>query len=271
MSTAIDCVQLIKDRTTDEEPQLAIVLGSGLGKLVEQVEDAVVIAFHELPGFPVSGVSGHSGQLVLGTLAGTRVALLAGRAHYYEQGDAAVMQVPIEVLSKLGCGSVILSNSAGSTRDNLPPGAMMAIRDHISWSGINPLIGMQGDDRFVDLTNAYDAALIERVITAGRENGVHVDTGVYGWFSGPSFETPAEIRAIKLLGADAIGMSTVPETILARYYGLRVAAVSVITNYAAGISKDPLSHDQTKIVAAKASDKFVNLLSHIARSFSSAI
>ena len=263
-----DAARIIRVRAGAEAPRLAIVLGSGLGALAGDVENAVRIPFGDLPGFPASGVTGHASALVVGRLRGTRVALLAGRAHYYEHGDASAMRGPIETLTALGCGTLALSNAAGSTREDMPPGALMAIVDHISWSGRNPLIGEEGDARFVDLSKAYDPALVARLRGVAASQGIQLHQGVYAWFSGPSFETPAEIRAIRMLGADAVGMSTVPETILARFCGLRVAAVSVITNYAAGMSTVALSHDQTKLQAAKAETGFTALIAGFAEGFS---
>ncbi len=263
-----DAARIIRDRAGAEAPGLAIVLGSGLGGLAGEVADAVRIPYSDLPGFPASGVSGHAGALVVGRLGGTRVALLAGRAHYYEHGDAGAIRGPIETLAALGCGALALCNAAGSTREGMAPGALMAITDHINWSGPNPLIGAEGDARFVDLSEAYDPDLLARLRDVAASQGFELHQGVYAWFSGPSFETPAEIRAIRLLGADAVGMSTVPEVILARFFGLRVAAVSVITNYAAGLRAGPLSHDQTKAEAAKAEARIKALIAGFAEGFS---
>ena len=262
-----DAARIIRDRAGAEAPGLAIVLGSGLGALADDVEDAVRIPYGDLPGFPASGVTGHAGTLVVGGLRGTRVALLAGRAHYYEHGDASAMRGPIETLTALGCGALALSNAAGSTREDMPPGALMAISDHLNWSGRNPLIGADGDARFVDLSQAYDPALLARLRAVAASRGLELHQGVYAWFSGPSFETPAEIRAIRMLGADAVGMSTVPETILARFFGLRVAAVSVITNYAAGLGTGPLSHGETKAQAAQAEAGIKALFTGFAEGF----
>ncbi|MFQ5564831.1 MAG: purine-nucleoside phosphorylase [Paracoccaceae bacterium] len=262
-----DAARIVRDRAGAGAPRLAIVLGSGLGALAEDIEDAVSIPFADLPGFPASGVTGHAGALVVGGLRGTRVALLAGRAHYYEPGDAGAMRVPVETLAALGCGTLALSNAAGSTCEEMAPGALMAITDHINWSGRNPLIGAAGDARFVDLSQAYDPTLLARLRAVAAAQGIELHEGVYAWFSGPSFETPAEIRAIRMLGADAVGMSTVPEVILARFCGLRVAAVSVITNFAAGMGTAPLGHDQTKAEAAKAEGKFRALIAGFAEGF----
>lgn len=240
---------LLVDRLNGLMPRCAVVLGSGLGTLVENITDAVRIPYRDLPGFPVSGVTGHAGELVAGHLGREPVIMLSGRAHYYEKGDAKAMRFPIEVLKGLGVQSLILTNSAGSVRQDMPPGSVMQIADHINYSGMNPLIGEEGDDRFVGMTSAYDAGLSLDMRNAAIRSAIPLFSGVYMWFSGPSFETPAEIRMARTLGADAVGMSTVPEVILARYYGLRVAAASVITNYGAGMTGNELSHAETKDMA----------------------
>ena len=240
---------LLVDRLNGLMPRYAVVLGSGLGSLVESIADPLRISYRELPGFPVSGVTGHAGELVAGHLGREPVIMLSGRAHYYEKGDAKAMRLPIEVLKGLGVQSLILTNSAGSLRQDMPPGSVMQITDHINYSGMNPLIGEEGDERFVGMTSAYDDALSTDMRNAAIRRGIPLFTGVYMWFSGPSFETPAEIRMARTLGADAVGMSTVPEVILARYFGLRVAAASVITNFGAGMTGAELSHEETKDMA----------------------
>ena len=267
MSKITAAAQHIQSKAGTEAPKLAIVLGSGLGELAGLVEDAVRIPFEDLDGFPVSGVSGHAGALVCGTLRGARVILLAGRAHYYEHGVADAMRMPIATLADLGCPVLALSNAAGSTRQGTPPGSLMAIRDHINWSGLNPLIGVQGDQRFVDMTNAYDPDLLARLHRVAAAQNRSLEEGIYAWFSGPSFETAAEIQAVRLLGADAVGMSTVPETILARYHGMQVAAVSAITNFAAGMPDAVLSHHETKAEADKLKSGFIALFAGFAKTF----
>jgi purine-nucleoside phosphorylase len=239
---------LIKARTA-LRPVIGMVLGSGLGGLVDAVEDAVAIPYGDLAGFPHTGVSGHAGKLVIGLLSGTPVAVMAGRAHYYESGDAGVMRPALETLKALGVTSMILTNAAGGLRPHLGPGSVMLITDHINFSGSNPLFGEKSDARFVGLTSAYDTGLSDALRRAARETGMEMGEGVYMWFSGPSFETPAEIRFAQMIGADAVGMSTVPEVILSRFLGLRVAACSVVTNFGAGMTGDELSHDETKEMA----------------------
>ncbi len=244
-----DTARRLKERLQGREPRLALVLGSGLGSLAERVEDAVRIPYGELPGFPVSGVTGHAGQVVAGTLAGTSILMLAGRAHYYEHGRADAMRPALEALAAIGIERLILTNAAGSLRPEMGPGSVMLITDHINFSGTNPLFGEPTDARFVGLTEAYDGGMREALKKAAAASGTELHEGVYMWFSGPSFETPAEIRMARVVGADAVGMSTVPEVILARFLGLRVAACSVVTNLAAGMTGAELSHEETKEMA----------------------
>ncbi|WP_157019317.1 purine-nucleoside phosphorylase [Mesorhizobium xinjiangense] len=230
-------------------PETALVLGSGLGGLVDEVEGAVRIPYGELPGFPESGVTGHAGQVVAGKLAGTPILMLAGRSHYYEHGNPAAMRPALEAIAGLGVKKLLLTNAAGSLDPDMPPGSVMLITDHINFSGTNPLFGDPSDRRFVGLTEAYDAKMRRAIEDAAEATGTALHKGVYMWFSGPSFETPAEIRMARMMGADAVGMSTVPEVILARFFGLEVAACSVITNLAAGMTGAELSHQETKDMA----------------------
>lgn len=247
--------------------KIAMILGSGLGGMADELTDALTFPFEDLPDFPASGVTGHAGALSVGILSGTPVAILSGRKHYYEDGNAAAMRVPLETFNALGAEILLLTNAAGSTQQAMGPGSLMAITDHINFSGRDPLIGRTGDDRFVSMVNAYNDALRLKLHLVAREAGVTLSEGVYAWFSGPSFETPAEIGAIRALGADAVGMSTAPECIMARHIGLSVAAVSVITNYAAGMTGADLSHHETKSEAAKAEAGFRTLIRSFAGSF----
>lgn len=241
-------------------PSFAIVLGSGLGAVADALTDAVAIPFGDLPGFPRPAVRGHAGRLVLGRLGGRDVAIMQGRAHYYETGDVAAMKVPLRALASVGCPALILTNSAGSLRPEAGPGSLMLITDHINLAGANPLIGEAGEEHFVDMTEAYDAELRARLRAAAGHLGIPLHEGVYAWFSGPSFETPAEIRAARTLGADAVGMSTVPEVLLARWLGFRVAALSIIANPAAGMAGKALTHETTVTEAARATDDLTRLL-----------
>ncbi|MGF7008353.1 purine-nucleoside phosphorylase [Aminobacter sp. BE322] len=230
-------------------PSSALVLGSGLGSLVDEVENAARIPYAELPGFPRSGVTGHAGEIVAGLFGGRPIIMMAGRAHYYEHGDAAVMRPAIEALAGIGVTRLLLTNAAGSLRPEMLPGSIMLIEDHINFAGTNPLFGEPTDRRFVGMTEAYDAGLRRAFEAAAADAGIELHKGVYMWFSGPSFETPAEIRMARLFGADAVGMSTVPEVIVARFLGLKVLACSVITNLAAGMTGAELSHGETKDMA----------------------
>jgi purine-nucleoside phosphorylase len=233
----------------DRPFDVGLVLGSGLGRVADLVANAVRIPYSDLPGFPVSKVSAHRNELVAGTIEGLPVVVLSGRAHYFETGDASAMRTPIGTLRALGCDTLILTNAAGSLKTEIGPGEIMLTTDHINLTGRNPLIGEATDRRFVGMTGAYDAALRAALLAAAEREGVAMSTGVYMWFSGPSFETPAEIRMARLAGADAVGMSTVPEVILGRFFGLRCAAISSITNFGAGMTGAELSHEETKRLA----------------------
>ncbi|ETD80552.1 purine-nucleoside phosphorylase [Rhodobacter capsulatus] len=265
MSKSAELADLIRARAGAEPPAIGLILGSGLGHIAEEVEGCG-IDYAELPGFPHAGVSGHNPKLVIGQLEGVRVAVFGGRAHYYERGNPAEMRLPLEILRDLGCSELLLTNAAGSLRDDIGPGDLMALSDHINFAGANPLVGEPRDARFVPMTEAYDPQIRAALQTAAAAEGIALPEGVYCWFSGPSFETPAEIRAAKILGADAVGMSTVPEVILARFLGLRVAAVSVVTNMGAGLSSEAISHDHTKAMAPLGAAKFERILRRFLRS-----
>ncbi len=222
----------------------------------------MAIPFAELPGFPKASVSGHNPNLHVGLLEGRRVAVFGAREHYYENGNPAAMRGALEVLKELGAKALILTNAAGSLRAGMGPGELMLLSDHINFSGVNPLIGEPTDARFVPMTDAHDPGLRAALKQAAAAEGVTLAEGVYAWYSGPSFETPAEIRAIRTLGADAVGMSTVPEVILGRFLGMRVAAISNITNMAAGLSDENISHEHTKAMAPVGAAKLERLMRH---------
>ena len=257
MNKAID---MLVERLAGRVPTVALVLGSGLGGLVDEVTDAVRIPYADLPGFPQSGVTGHAGEVVAGDFNGTPVLMLAGRAHYYEHGNAGAMRPALEILHGIGVTTLMLTNAAGSLEPDMPPGSVMLITDHINFSGSNPLFGEPSDRRFVGLTQAYDADMRAALERAAARTGTPLHKGVYMWFSGPSFETPAEIRMARIVGANAVGMSTVPEVILARFLGLRVAACSVITNLAAGMTGGELSHQETKDMAPQGGARLAAIL-----------
>lgn len=256
---ADDLATLIRTRAGADPVRVGLILGSGLGHLADAVE-GVAIDYADLPGFPHAGVSGHNPKLVIGDLEGQRVAVFGGRAHYYESGRADAMRLPLEVLKALGADQLIVTNAAGSLVAGNPPGSLMMLSDHINFSGLNPLIGEPSDDRFVPMTDAHDPAMRSGLRVAAKAENLDLAEGVYAWYSGPSFETPAEIRAIRILGGDAVGMSTVPEVILARFLRLRVAAISVITNMAAGMSDENISHAHTKAMAPLGAAKLERIL-----------
>ncbi|MBE9557826.1 MAG: purine-nucleoside phosphorylase [Proteobacteria bacterium] len=253
-------VELLGKRSGGLKPRVGIVLGSGLGPLADDVTDATVVPYEDLDGFPTPGVGGHVGRLLLGKVSDTPVAMLHGRAHYYETGRANTMKTPVRTLAALGCETLILTNAAGSLREDVGPGSVMAISDHINLTGVSPLFGESGDGKFVNMVDAYDPALRARLHATADSIGLTLHEGVYAWFCGPHFETPAEIHAVRVLGADAVGMSTAPECILARHAGMKVAAMSIVTNLAAGMGDTGLSHDQTLSVAAVAAGDVRKLL-----------
>jgi xanthosine phosphorylase len=242
---------------------LGIVLGSGLGAVTERIETAETIPYAELPGFPAPKVEGHGHRLRLGRLGGLPIACLEGRAHYYETASAAAMSAPIRALKEAGAEILLLTNAAGSLRSEMPAGRLLLITDHINLMPGNPLVGANDDrigPRFPSLRDAYDPALRALLRGGARRLGIALAEGVYAAYPGPSFETPAEIRMIRGFGGDAVGMLTVPEAILARHCGLRVAALSVITNLAEGLGEETPSHAETLAVAARASADLARLV-----------
>ncbi len=245
------------------QPRVGVVLGSGLGPVADAVSDPTVIDYGDLPGFPRPSVVGHGGRAVLGEIAGVPVAVLQGRAHVYEGGDFDTIRTPVRALRAAGAEILVLTNAAGSLRADVGPGRLMMITDHINLSGVNVLAGPNDEEigpRFPSLSDAYDPELRDRLRAAAGELGIDLAEGVYLAVSGPTFETPAEIRAYAMLGADAVGMSTVHETAVARHSGLRVAAISAITNFAEGLNPEPLSHEQTLRDAQRAADALAPLL-----------
>jgi purine-nucleoside phosphorylase len=254
-----DLLHTVQSRAGTEPVKLGLILGSGLGHLAHAVE-GVAIPYAALPGFPHVGVSGHNPNLHIGKLEGVRVAVFGAREHYYENGNPAAMRPALELLKALGANHLIATNAAGSLRADIQPGDLMLLNDHINFSGLNPLIGEKTDARFVPMTTAHDPEMRAALRAAANAVGVALPEGVYTWYSGPSFETPAEIRAIKILGGDAVGMSTVPEVILARFLGLKVAAISTITNMAAGMSDENISHEHTKAMAPLGAAKLEKVL-----------
>ncbi len=241
----------LRVRAPRAKPRVAVVLGSGWGGVTDHVTEATRVAYSDLVGFPRASVSGHHGELVLGRIGGREVAVLSGRKHAYEEGDVKGMKVPLLTLAGLGCSILVQTNAAGSCDASMGPGSLMVVTDHINLPQLSPLVGEAGSERFVDMVDAYDPQLRARALAVAKRSGVQLHEGVYAWFLGPQFETPAEIRMCRTLGADAVGMSTVPETILARRAGMKVLAFSLITNLAAGLSGEKLSHAQTLEQAAR--------------------
>jgi len=253
-------VERLRERAGGRVPRLALLLGSGWDAVSEQLAARAEIAYAELPAFPATGVTGHAGRLRLGTLGGAELILLAGRRHAYEDGDAGAMKGLIRTLAGAGVRTLVQTNAAGSLDPALPPGRLMLVEDHLNIAQRTPLLGEAGDARFLDLADAYDSALRTRAVAAAEAAGVPLHRGVYAWVLGPQFETPAEIRMLQRLGAQAVGMSTVPETILARHAGLRVLALSLITNLGCGLAPGPIAHRQTLSVAQRAMGDALRLL-----------
>jgi len=245
-------------------PKIAIVLGSGLGGIAETIADARMLPYADIPGFPVSKVQGHSSRLIAGKIAGVDAIVLQGRAHVYEGADASQIKTPIRALKSLGVEKLLLTNAAGSFHPSSDEGSLLLIEDHISWAGWSPLQGPNDDEwgpRFVAMTDAYDPKLRAVLKAQAAKLSIALPEGIYAWYLGPNFETPAEIRALRGLGADIVGMSTVPEVIVARHCGLRVATISAVTNLAAGMrSNQHLSHDHTQRIAKLCAEKLDRLI-----------
>jgi purine-nucleoside phosphorylase len=262
---ALECAQVAREglHLPAGESALAVVLGSGLGAFADALEDRRALAFESLPGLPRATVQGHRGRLVYGTLAQVPVLALQGRLHGYEGHDAATVAFPARVLGVLGARALVVTNAAGGCNPSFAPGDLMRISDHLNLTGRNPLLGPNEErlgPRFPDLTHAYDPRLATALEAAARATGQALRAGVYAQLNGPSYETPAEVRMARALGADAVGMSTVPEVIVAAHMGLPLAGISCITNLAAGISQHPLTHDEVMEVARGVEGKFLDLL-----------
>jgi len=262
-NTPFEAADVIRARKPGFEPRVAMILGSGLGVLAEQMTDAVSISYADLPGFPISTVHGHAGELVLGTLAGVPVVCMKGRGHFYEGYGAQVMTSAVRTFKLLGCEMLLVTNAAGSLRPEVDAGSVVVLTDHINLLPGSPMAGPNDDrfgPRFFSMANAYDADLRNLVKEVASAKGITLAEGVYLAAPGPNFETAAEIRAFKTLGADVVGMSVVPEVISARHCGLKVVGVSAITNLAEGLTPFPLSHEQTLKYAAVAAKDLVALI-----------
>ena len=261
-ATAARAADVIRARVGDNAPVAGVILGSGLGGLAQRITHPIAVPFADVPGFPAATVVGHAGQLISGFLAGRRIVALAGRFHLYEGHDAALAGFPVRVLNALGVPVLFVSNAAGGIRRSFRAGDLMLIRDHLNLMFRNPLIGASepGDDRFPDMSAPYDHELCDRVREHAAALGIPLQEGVYCGLLGPTYETPAEVRMLATLGADAVGMSTVPEVLVARALGMRVVGMSCITNLASGISPHPLSHSEVLETTTRVADRFESLV-----------
>lgn len=266
LTSAHLAADLIKQQRPDFVPQLAIVLGSGLGKFADSLTDKTVINYSLLPGFPQVTVVGHGGNLVLGTLNGINVICLQGRSHYYEGLGFDAVKTYVRTMKLLGCKYFMATNASGSLREDVGPGELMLITDHINLQPSNPLIGPNDEafgPRFLPLDNAYDQGMRDKLLTLALKENITLHQGVYLAAPGPCYETAAEIRAFAKLGADAVGMSTVPEVLVATHCGMKTAVIAIITNYATGLAKTSHSHDAVVNMANQASDKLVQLIQQV--------
>jgi purine-nucleoside phosphorylase len=251
---------------TNYKPTIGLILGSGLGSLADEISNADVIPYTDIPHFAKSGAVGHANQLVIGELMGQTVLAMKGRFHYYEGFTLGDVTFPIRVMKALGIEKVIITNAAGAVNKDFEPGDLMIINDHINLTGSNPLIGPNNDDlgtRFPDLTQVYCKDLRNLALEVAEEQDISIHQGVYAWMTGPTYETPAEIRMVRTLGGDAVGMSTVPEVIVAAHSNMKVLGISCLTNMAAGILEQPLNHDEVIEVASKVREQFIELLKGI--------
>ncbi len=258
LHTAADAV-----RKVCGQADIAVILGSGLGGYEETLIDPKEISYSKIPGFPVSTVSGHAGKFVVGTVRDKRVLVMSGRFHHYEGHSLDAVTMPIRVMALLGVKTLIITNAAGGVNTGFNAGELMLITDFINLSGRNPLRGKNLDEfgpRFPDMSNAFDPELRAIAVERAQKHGIHLNQGVYCWMNGPSYESPAEIRMVRTLGADAVGMSTVPEVIVARHSGMRVLGISSITNMAAGVLDQPIHHEEVLQMGEKVRGNFRTLL-----------
>ena len=261
-AAAATAAAAIRRFTGEATPVAAIVLGSGLGGLADRIAHPVAVPFADVPGFPPATVVGHAGKLIAGSLGGRAVIALAGRFHMYEGHEAALAGFPVRVVHALGARTLFVSNAAGGINQAFQPGDLMLIRDHLNLMFRSPLVGAleRGDVRFPDMSAPYDATLGDRLRACARQLGIELREGVYGGLLGPTYETPAEVRMLATLGADAVGMSTVPEVLVARAIGMRVAGISCITNLASGLSTAPLSHAEVLETTRRVGERFATLV-----------
>lgn len=258
-----DTVTFMKEKIGDKKPETAIVLGSGLGVLKEEIEEKIVLKYKDIPNFPISTVQGHAGELIIGKLSGKEIIAMNGRFHYYEGYDIKQTVFPIRVFALLGIKKIILTNAAGGINLSYKPGDFMVVNDHLSFFAESVLRGKNEDEfgvRFPDMSEVYDKEEIKKMKEIIKKHTGTAIEGVYAYMKGPSFETPAEIRALRTLGADAVGMSTVPEAIVAKHSGIKVVAVSCITNMAAGVTNNKLSHEEVNETANRVKNQFKEII-----------
>lgn len=254
------------ESTIKNKPKIGIILGSGLGGLADLIDEPTSIRYEDIPNFPVSTVEGHAGRLVFGKLQNVDIVVMQGRFHYYEGYPIHDVVFPVRVMMGLGIENLIVTNACGGVNKSFVPGDLMLIKDHINYAGVNPLIGKNLDDkgpRFLDLTWAYDRELLNIARESAKKLSIDLKEGVYMWFTGPTYETPAEIKLASIMGADAVGMSTVPEVIVANHEGIRVLGISCITNMAAGILDQPLNHEEVVETSLMVKDKFQSFVLEI--------
>jgi purine-nucleoside phosphorylase len=259
----LDALEAAVRARTDLVPEIGIVLGSGLGGLADELEDAIAIPFAELPGWPAATAPGHVGRLLLGRLAGRDVVLLQGRFHLYEGNAPGLVIQPVLLFHRIGARTLVLTNAAGGLDPSFGPGTLMVINDHINMTGLNPLVGPNADgigQRFPDLTDAWSPRLRAQLHAAGAAEGVELAEGVYVGLTGPNYETPAEVRLFASMGGHAVGMSTVMECIAARWAGLEVCGISLVTNAGAGYSGEPLTHEEVLAAGAEAGPRFSRVI-----------
>ena len=260
-----EAVEFIKSKIS-VTPDTGIILGSGLGDFADEIDKSIVIPYEEIPNFMKVKVKGHAGNLVVGMVSGKPVAVLQGRYHFYEGHDIRDIVFPVRVLCSLGIQNLLITNAAGGINSAFAPGDLMVISDHINLMGENPLSGDNDErigPRFPDMSTIYDKVLSEKIISTARSMKISIKSGVYAGLRGPSYETPAEIRMLKTIGADSVGMSTVPEGIAAKHMGMKVAGISCITNFAAGIIDQPLDHSEVTETADRVKEDFISLLTRV--------
>lgn len=266
----MNCLSCVREKT-DFVPRVALVLGSGLGDFAKEIRVEYELSYDDIEGFPVSTVPGHAGKFIFGYVGNTPVVCMKGRVHYYEGYDISDVVLPIRLMKLLGAEIFFVTNAAGGANTSFHAGDLMLIKDHIALFAPNPLIGANLDElgvRFPDMSHIYDEDLQELIRKKAKENDIYIQEGIYTYLTGPSYESPADIRALKVLGADAVGMSTVPEAIAANHMGMKICGISCISNLAAGLSVSPLCHEEVQQAADEAAPKFKKLVSEVIKSLS---